>query len=82
MILIGLVAITVPADFLYEAISAIIFVLLGVTDYVIAHYLADPTTTAVDINSVLQGLTKSVQDLKTAPIVQQPIDKNQLAVMS
>jgi len=28
----------------------------------------------------LKALTQAVQDLKTAPVVQQPIDKNQLTV--
>ena len=80
MVLIAIAAITVPADFPYGAIIAIVFALLGVAGYAMAHYLADPTTAAADINCVLQGMTKAVQDLKTAPVVQQPIDKDQLAV--
>ncbi len=78
--MIAFAGISVPSDFPGGYYLAIGLALLGSVGYGVAHYSADPTTAAADINDVLKALTQAVQDLKTAPVVQQPIDKNQLAV--
>jgi len=78
--LIALAAISLPADLPYGAIVAVVLAFLGALGYATAHYLADPTTVAADVNDVLRGLTVAIQDLKRATVIQPPIDKNQLAV--
>jgi hypothetical protein len=80
ILLITLAGLSIPADLPGGAYLAIVLGILGAAGYGLAHYLADPTTVGTDISNVLKALTHAVQDLKTAPVIQQPIDKNQLAI--
>lgn len=80
ILLIAVAGISVPVDLPYGYYLAVALAIIGAAGYGIAHYSADPTTPSDDINVVLKALTQAIQDLKTAPVAQQPIDKYQLAI--